>query len=114
MKKGEAYFLNNILSKVKITGAGVSKETRSAVMKSKIALSNVSKKFDEDRNIIITEFNEKESSEYLHLIEELAMQESDTELTKITEEQFDTLFSDIELTTAEVELLYNSMLAAEA
>ncbi len=110
MKKGEAYILNTILGKIKITGTSVSSDTRQAVMSSKIAVSAIVKKFDEDRLLIKNECSENEESTYQDLVNAIAIEEVDIELRRITTEQFDTLLSRVELTTYEVEVLYEFML----
>ncbi len=102
--------LNEILAKVKITGRGISSDTRRSVMNSKISLSNIVKSFDDDREIIKSECKDSDEATFYDLINNLAIQEAQVELSTITTEQFDTLLDNVDLNTSEVELLYKFML----
>ncbi len=123
MKKGDAFMLNAILAKIKITGEGVSSDTRRAVMSSKIAVSAVVKSFEEAIQMIQKECDGDENGSvgkvsgeginkatYYGLVNDIAIEEVDIELSKITICQFDTLLDKVELTTNDVEMLYKFML----
>lgn len=113
MKILEALALNNVLSEVRITGDGISRETRAAVMKSKIALSAVAAQFDSTRAAIAKEVEALEPTakemQFRELLSSQLEEMADTKLQPLSEEALNTLLDKCDLKTSEVELLYKHL-----
>lgn len=110
MKRVELLTLNNILSEIKITGEGISRETRSAVMKIKFSLTSVATEFDARRAAIIKELEElpaeSKEQQFRELLSLLLEEQVDITIDRISEEALDSLLDRNELKTSSVELLY--------
>lgn len=110
MKRFEAISLNNVLSEVKITGDGISRETRSSVMKTKIALSKLAAEFETARTAIAKEVeglsSDSREQQFRELLSSQLEEDIDIKIDLISEDALNSLLDKSDLKTSSVELLY--------
>lgn len=105
MKQIEALTLNSALSELKITGEGIEHKVRSTLIKNKIKLSEVQRKFEEYKMEAAKECSEDKKL-FIEIVEDYLSKEVEISLDTISEEQLNLILDKCELKTSYVELLY--------
>ncbi|MFI3323031.1 MAG: hypothetical protein R3Y50_11010 [Rikenellaceae bacterium] len=110
MKQIEALTLNTALSELKITGEGVEHKVRSTLIKNKIKLSDILKKFEEYKVEAAKECGEDKKL-FIEIVEEYLNKEVEISLETISEEQLNLILDRSELKTAAVEILFINLIS---